>query len=76
MVKVLGVGDRGVYTINHLLKTGCIGVGLAVFDTSVDSLKSSRKSNKTHLNSGVNSSVIDKLNVKSEFFYISDEKHS
>ncbi|MEC5165937.1 cell division GTPase FtsZ [Flavobacterium sp. PL11] len=70
MIKVVGVGDRGVYTINHLRKTGCIGLGLAVFDASVVSSKSGIKSNKTQLNIGVNTSVLENCDLNGKKYYI------
>ena len=70
MIKVVGVGVRGISTINHLLKIGCVGLDLAVFDTSVDSSKIGLKSNRTQLNCGVNSSVLDSYDLNSEKYYV------
>ncbi|WP_188051091.1 hypothetical protein [Flavobacterium sp. GP15] len=75
MIKVVGVGDRGVYTINYLRKTSCIGLGIAVFDASAGSSNSGLKSNKTQLNSGVNSSVLENCDLNGKKYYVGDNLH-
>ncbi|MEM8520623.1 hypothetical protein [Flavobacterium sp. PL12] len=70
MIKVVGVGVRGISTINHLRKTGCIGLGLAVFEASLVSSKSGLKSNKTQLNVGVNSSVLENCDLNGKKYHI------
>ena len=75
MIKVVGVGVRGISTINHLHKIGCVGLDLAVFDTSVVSSKSGLKSNKTQLNIGMNSSVLENCDLNGKKYYVGDNLH-